>query len=120
MSDQQYGFKVEIEFLVRAGSYIEALTSAMAFGDRLDDDLGGGAACIVVRETGETLLQGTPGVFCEGCEGCVFPGIRWPTQVNDDSTREWCERCDHCGRYGSDFDAAEALQIGRASCRERV
>lgn len=102
----QYGFRISVE-IIEPGSYVEAFNAAMATADRLYEIVG--SANIVVTETNESLLSGPDGVFCEGCEGHVFPGIRWPTIVGDDGSREWVERCDRCERYESDAAAAAAL-----------
>lgn len=47
--------------------------------------------------------------ICQGCEDTGYPGIRWPSDVNGDTSRSWIERCDYCERYESDRDAARAL-----------
>lgn len=46
---------------------------------------------------------------CEGCSDCDLPGVRWPSETNEDNTRFWIERCDTCMRYESDIAAADAL-----------
>lgn len=57
-------------------------------------------------------LPTTDGVgknICQGCEDTGYPGIRYPSDVNGDSSRPWIERCDYCERYESDVEAARAL-----------
>lgn len=104
---EQHGFRITIE-IIEQGSYEDSFQAAMRVADRIYDEIVESAS-ILVTDTGEGLLGGTEGVFCEGCEGHVFPGIRWPTSCNDDDSREWVERCDKCERYESDEDAAMAL-----------
>lgn len=38
-----------------------------------------------------------------------LPGVRFPVEVDGDTTRPWIERCDQCARYPGDWDAARAL-----------
>lgn len=105
---EQHGFTITVEIVNHADSYEEAFKAAVAAADDLSETLD--SAYVVVAETGKSLLSGPTGVFCEGCDGHVFEGIRWPTSCNDDSTREWVERCDRCERYESDEAAALALR----------
>jgi hypothetical protein len=104
---EQHGFRITVE-VIEHGSYEDAFRAAMAAADSLYAIVETGS--VLVTETGESLLSGPDGVFCEGCEGHVFPGVRWPTTVNADSSREWVERCDRCDRYESDGDAAQAVR----------
>lgn len=108
MSRDPYRFKIETEVVYLTDSYAEAFALAMGDGQVIFDHLD---ECEVVIGDGEAgRYLGVPnGVYCEGCRGCVFPGIRWPTEANCDTDRSWVERCDQCGRYDSDDDAAEAI-----------
>ena len=99
-------FKIEIEYVVTQGSYEDAWKSALEYANHLDNEAGD--KHIFVHPT-EDEFGSTPGVWCEGCEGEVFPGIRWPTATNEDESHEWVERCDECQRFDSDEDAADWL-----------
>jgi hypothetical protein len=106
---EQHGFKIVVE-TIEFGTWENGHKSAMATADEIYDRLGGAGARVVVVETGESYLTASDGVFCEGCQDCIFPGIRWPSNVNGDDSREWVERCDKCERYDSDAEAAAALR----------
>lgn len=84
----------------------ESLIEARELGDRLDNESSGDWR-IVVRES-EDREPGS-GVYCEGCEHEIFPGVRWPTAISSDTTHEWVERCDSCERFESDEDARDWL-----------
>jgi hypothetical protein len=104
---EQHGFYITVE-VVERGTWSEAFAAALEEAQRIFDEAG--EASIVVKETGSSMFVGVPnGVYCEGCEGCIFPGIRWPTATDCDTSRSWVERCDACGRYDTDFDAADAV-----------
>jgi hypothetical protein len=106
---EQHGFRITVE-VIMPGSYAEAHKAAMTVADEIAVEVTDGAH-IVVTETGESLLTGPPGSFCEGCDGySPFEGMRWPTATNGDTSREWVERCDKCERYESDDEAALALR----------
>lgn len=105
---EQYGFIISVN-VIESGTYAEAFKAAMETADAINDAIMD-PVNIVVQENGEPFLQGPDGVFCEGCDGHVFPGIRWPTIVGNDGSRDWVERCDRCERYDSDDAAAQALR----------
>lgn len=50
-------------------------------------------------------IKGGP---CE-CEDDPVPGAIWPMATNCDDSHQWVERCDACGRFASDDDAAVAV-----------
>lgn len=104
---EQHGFVIAIE-TVEHGTYEEAFRAALEFAGAIDNEHGG-TAHILVTETGLEHQSGSAGVFCDGCEGHAFPGIRWPTAPNSDTSRKWVERCDACERFDSDESAAEWL-----------
>lgn len=105
---EQHGFIIAVEVIER-GAYAQAYQAALDTARRIFDE-DSGESCITVKPTGESLFVGVPnGVYCEGCEGCIYPGIRWPAATNGDSSRSWVERCDTCERYDSDDAAAEYL-----------
>lgn len=104
---EQHAFTITIS-TVEHGSYEEAFREALATAERIDDDTSR-ELHIVVRSDGGTHLAGPTGVFCEGCESHVIPGVRWPTAANGDDSREWVERCDTCQRYATDEEAADAV-----------
>jgi hypothetical protein len=106
---EQYGYTIQIEVVLSGGNYADTHKRALAIADGFYDQIME-AGHVLVRETGEALLSGPEGVFCEGCEHEVFPGIRWPSTVHGDDSREWVERCDRCERYESDTEAAEQLR----------
>lgn len=86
--------------------WAESFTDAVAVADRLDSESPGDWR-VVVREGNER--EPGDGVYCEGCEHCVFPGVRWPTTINSDTSHEWVERCDTCERFESDEAARDWL-----------
>jgi hypothetical protein len=46
---------------------------------------------------------------CECEQFNAVPGVRYPVEVGNDTTRPWIERCDQCKKYPGDWEAAEAL-----------
>jgi hypothetical protein len=46
---------------------------------------------------------------CEGCQHCVYAGIRWPASPDGCEDLSYVDRCDYCEIYDSDEDAAKAL-----------
>lgn len=108
---EQHGFIIEIE-VIEPGDYTTGLKSALRVADDIIHESGGEAA-VVVRSTGHHLYRSTPAstAFCEGCEGHVIPGVRWPTAANSDETHQWVERCDTCDRYATDDEAAQRLVV---------
>lgn len=66
---------------------------------------------VVVRQR---ILEAGVGAFeidgdnvCEGCVHCQFAGVRWPASPDGDTTHSYAEKCDYCGRFEDDYDAAE-------------
>lgn len=45
---------------------------------------------------------------CDGCSPSL-PGIFYPVAPDGDESRAWVERCDNCGRFECDDDAAVFL-----------
>lgn len=84
----------------------ESLVEARELADTLDNESPGDWR-IVVREADDR--EPGSGVYCEGCEHCVFPGVRWPSTVSGDDSHEWVERCDTCERFESDEAARDWL-----------
>ncbi|MBN8867331.1 MAG: hypothetical protein J0H98_07240 [Solirubrobacterales bacterium] len=42
-----------------------------------------------------------------------MPGVFWPTDIHEDNTHAWLERCDECRRFDSDIQAAnEVIRLG--------
>jgi hypothetical protein len=93
-------FKIEIS--LSADSLVEAREVA----DRIDGESFGGWRFVVRESEPERESEG---VYCEGCEHCVFPGVRWPSTISGDSSHEWVERCDLCERFASDEAARDWL-----------
>lgn len=81
-------------------------------------------AAILVLRTAATLLDRQPGPSqtratrppdrnCSTCSDCVVPGVFWPTEIHEDNTHAWLERCDECRRFDSDIHAAdEVIRLG--------
>lgn len=46
---------------------------------------------------------------CDTCENSPHPGILWPWMPNGDDSLPWVVRCDDCGLYSDDDEAALAL-----------
>lgn len=106
---EQHGFRIAVE-VVEPGEYPTAFHAALQTAQHLFDLLD--EAAILVTATGQATFQGVPnGVYCEGCDGHVFPGVRWPTEANGDTRHQWVERCDTCERYPT--DAAAAAYVAR-------
>jgi hypothetical protein len=106
---EQHGFTIEVEVVTRGESFRECFDQAMEIAEEFNETYGDQAS-IVVKESGSHLFIGVPnGVYCEGCEDGIFPGIRWPSATNGDTNHEWIERCDSCERYPDDFAAAEVV-----------
>lgn len=113
---EQHGFLIHVEVIER-GDYATAYKAALDMADGIIDNNGDELA-VVVEPTGHHLFQGVPQgqAFCEGCEGHMYPGVRWPTASNDDNTRSWVERCDVCERFETDEDAkARVLEMYEGS-----
>ena len=110
MQGEQHAFHLSIT-AVFTGTYEVAFKKAMAAANELyDENVNFELAKIVVTDTGMEHLGDADGVFCEGCDGHVFSGIRWPTAAGGDTSREWVERCDTCERFESDKAAMEWLR----------
>jgi hypothetical protein len=102
--ESQHGFHITVE-VVKRGDYATAFASALQTAQEIYDQLD--EAEIVVSATEADRFQGVPnGVYCEGCQGHVFPGVRWPTEANGDTKHDWVERCDICQRFPTDAAAA--------------
>jgi hypothetical protein len=100
---EQHGFRITVE-VVNPGDYATAFAAALQTAVEIYDQLD--EAEIVVSATEADRFQGVPnGVYCEGCQGHVFPGVRWPTETNGDTKHDLVERCDICQRFP---DAAAA------------
>lgn len=102
----QHAFIIAIE-QVFPGTFEEAFKLAVEEARRIDNE--NGDAHILVTETGNEYLSNSAGVFCEGCEGHPFSGVRWPTMISSDDSREWLQRCDRCEQYDSDEAAMKEL-----------
>lgn len=106
MADQ-HRFIIEVE-VIETGEYQVAFRAALAHGEAIWNVVE--ESQVVVRDGGGTSYQGIPnGVYCEGCEGHIVPGVRWPTHANSDGTRSWVERCDTCDRFESDEAARDRV-----------
>lgn len=105
---EQHAFDITTRVVVAGGTYDECFKEALRIAESLYEG-NEGSMHIVVTETDETLLGDSDGVFCEGCDGHPFPGVRWPTAANDDDSREWVERCDRCERFETDEAARDHL-----------
>lgn len=105
---EQHRFIVEVE-IIEVGDHTTGLRNAIMLGEHIWREVVDEAQ-IVVRDGGDTRFHGIPnGVYCEGCEGHIVPGVRWPTATNDDHSRSWVERCDTCGRFDTDEDARDRV-----------
>lgn len=107
MTRRYFPFQYEVQENILTETYEEALRLAMQEANRIDGESPGNFR-IVVREA-DADGSSSLGVYCEGCENEIFPGIRWPTRANDDGSHQWVERCDSCERFDSDEEAAEWL-----------
>lgn len=106
---EQHAFHFSITAIFK-GTYDSAFQEALAAANRLHEENNDfEIAHILVTETGFEHLGEADGVFCEGCEGHAFPGIRWPTMIGTNDSRSWLERCDTCERFESDEDALNWL-----------
>lgn len=107
-SNERHGFTITIE-VVQPGPFTDGLASTLELARKIDGEMLD-EAHVLVEETGEHTFRTIPnGVFCEGCEGCTIPGVRWPTATNSDDSHDWIERCDTCELYGTDEDAYQRV-----------
>jgi hypothetical protein len=65
---------------------------------------------VIVDTQDETYrLAETAENACEGCQHCLFAGIRWPASPDGSTDRSFVDRCDVCEIYSSDDEAVKAL-----------
>jgi hypothetical protein len=46
---------------------------------------------------------------CEGCQHCIYAGIRWPASPDGFTDLSYVDKCDYCDIYPDDDEAAKAI-----------
>jgi hypothetical protein len=89
---------------------IDTMEDLRAEAVRIDGESQGGFHFMISLDEPHNYTADSEGVWCDGCNGHAGPpGVRWPTEANGDSSRHWVERCDMCGVYETDAEAAQAV-----------
>lgn len=108
MSNQAV-FTITAEFVTRGESQEEMWAEVIAAADEIYELGPFETAHVVIHKTDRQLMDGSSGVFCDGCDGYPIAGVYWPVAKKDDP-REWVVRCDVCSRYSSDEEALERVK----------
>jgi hypothetical protein len=104
VSRDQHGFHFSIEQVFYGDSFDDCKKRAIESAKHLYQEMEN-SVHIIVTETGFLTMEGSDGVFCEGCADHTIPGVRWPTIKAGDATRSWVEKCDWCDQVANDYAA---------------